>query len=153
MTGGDREALRAWLGLLGASNAIKKGVDARMRQQFGLSISRFDVLSALDRAGGEGLNAGSLSARLRVTEGNTTQVTARLIEAGLVRRGASPADGRVAMFHLTAKGKRVFAEMAEENRRWIADVFAELSPAQVSSLRRLLSALKPPKALKEEEAA
>jgi DNA-binding MarR family transcriptional regulator len=149
----DRESLRAWLDLLGASNAIKKGVDARMRQQFGLSISRFDVLAALDRAGDDGLTAGELSSRLRVTEGNTTQVTAPLIEASLVRRSSSPHDGRVAIFHLTAKGRRVFADMAEENRQWIAEAFSALSPAQVSGLRRLLSALKPPASLTEEEAA
>ncbi len=50
----DRDALRAWLALLGASNALKKSVDTRFRSRFGLSISRFDVLSALDRAGPEG---------------------------------------------------------------------------------------------------
>lgn len=153
MKSDDRDSLRAWLALLGASNAIKKGVDARMRQQFGLSISRFDVLAALDRAGEDGLTAGALSGHLRVTESNTTQVTTPLIEAGLVRRASSPIDRRVAFFHLTLKGRRLFAQMAEENRRWITDVFAGLSPAQIRSLRRLLGALRPPASLTEEEAA
>jgi DNA-binding MarR family transcriptional regulator len=149
----DRDSLRAWLALLSASSAIKKGVDARMRHLFGISISRFDVMAALDRVGEEGLTAGGLSDLLRVTEGNTTQVTAPLIEAGLVRRTPSMTDRRVAIFQLTPKGRRLFAQVAEENRRWIAGVFAGLTPAQVSTLRKLLGALRPPASLTDEEAA
>ena len=149
----DREALRAWLALLGASNAIKKGVDARLRQRFGLSISRFDVLAALDRAGEDGLTGGGLSQRLRVTEGNTTQVTAPLIEAGLVRRNVSPSDGRIAIFQLTKKGRALFARMADENRRWVAETFSPLTSAQIATLRGLLTSLAPPVARIEEDLA
>jgi DNA-binding MarR family transcriptional regulator len=147
----DKEPLRAWLDLLSATNAIKKGVDARLRLRFGVSISRFDVLAALAQAGDAGLTAGALTSRLRVTEGNTTQVTAPLIEGGLVRRLSSPQDGRVAILTLTKKGERLFAQMAAENRQWVADAFAALSPAQIASLRGLLGALQPPSsALKEK---
>lgn len=149
----DREAVRAWLDLLGVSTTIKKDVDARLRRGFGLSISRFDVLAALDRAGGDGLTAGTLSGRLRVTEGNTTQITGPLIEADLIRRTVSPTDGRVAIFQLSPKGRRVFARMAGENRRWIAETFAALAPAQIATLRRLLAALKPPCGSIEEKSA
>ena len=90
---------------------------------------------------------------IRSTEGNTTQVTAPLIEIGLVRRLASPHDGRVAIFTLTKKGERIFARMAAENRQWIADTFAALSPSQIAQLRRLLATLEPPGALSEEKTA
>ena len=147
----DREPLRAWLDLLAASNAIKKGVDARLRQRFGLSLSRFDIMAALDRADVEGLTAGALSARLKVTEGNTTQVTAPLIGAGLIRRSVSPADGRVAIFQLTKKGQRLFTQMAAQNRAWVSATFSALSPSEIAALRHLLAALDPPRL--EEEAA
>ena len=87
-----------------------------MRARFGLSISRFDVLAALDRAGDAGLTAGALTSHLKVTEGNTTQVTAPLIKDGLVRRTVSREDGRVAIFQLTRRGQRLFDEMAAINR-------------------------------------
>ena len=148
-----REPLRAWLDLLAASNAIKKGVDSRLKHRFGMSISRFDVLAALDRADDDGLTAGALSARLKVTEGNTTQVTSPLVEAGMIRRSVSPADGRVAIFQLTAKGRKLFAQMAAENRQWVAETFSALSPAQVTTLRKLLAALDPPSARPTEELA
>lgn len=146
----DRDALRAWLALLGTSNAIRKGVDARLRQRFGLSIARFDVLAALDRAGDAGLTAGGLTAWLKVTDGNTTQVTAPLVEAGLVERAADPVDRRVAIFRLSSEGKGLFAEMAAENRSWIDAAFAGLSSSDIASLRQLLGALRPP--LQEEAA-
>lgn len=147
--GDDREPLRAWLDLLTVSTAIKKDVDARLRERFGLSLSRFDVMAALDRAGGAGLSGKELSARLKVTEGNTTQVTAPLIADGLVRRSVSAEDGRVAIFQLTPKGARMFTHMAGANRRWIAAAFGALSPAETANLRRLLATLAAPSAQRQ----
>lgn len=144
MTQSERNALRAWLDLLTASNAIKKSIDTALRTQFGVSISRFDVLSALDRAGPEGLRAGDLSQRLMVTEGNTTQVMAPLIRDGLVKRISSREDGRVAIFRLTRKGEKLFEKMADEHRSWVSDAFTGLSQNELAMLRRLLGKLKLP---------
>jgi DNA-binding MarR family transcriptional regulator len=140
----DRESLRVWLALLAASNTLKKSVDTGLRNQFGVSISRFDVLAALERAGPEGLRAGALTRRLMATEGNTTQVTAPLIRDGLVKRTTSPEDKRVAIFSLTRKGEKLFAKMAEENRRWVASAFSNFSESQLATFRKLLGKLKPP---------
>lgn len=141
----DREAIRAWLALLSASRGLEKAIDAGFRNRFGHSISRFDVLSALDRAGPEGLRAGALTERLMVSDGATTQVTAPLIREGLVKRTADPRDGRAAIFSLTKKGVKIFADMAAEHRAWIDDAFASLTPAQLKTLRRLLSQIDPEK--------
>jgi DNA-binding MarR family transcriptional regulator len=140
----DRDALRAWLELLGAANELKKSIDARLRDAFGVSISRFDVLAALDRAHPGGLRAGDLSSRLRVTEGNTTQVTARLVRDGLVCRTMSQSDGRVAIFRLTRKGRRLFAEIAQRHRIWVAEAFSGLGAEQVATFRVLLEKLRLP---------
>lgn len=139
----NKEAVRAWLALLAASQGLKKAVDTGFRSRFGHSISRFDVLSALDRAGPEGLRAGALTERLMVSDGATTQVTAPLIREGFVKRAADPGDRRAAIFSLTKKGEKIFADMAAEHRAWIDDAFAQLSPAQMKSLRRLLSQISP----------
>ena len=138
MSGDAREAVRAWLALLGASRGIERAVDAGMRSQFGHSISRFDVMSALDRAGPDGLRAGALTEKLMVSDGATTQVTAPLIREGLVRRAADANDGRVAIFSLTKRGEKLFGQMAAEHRQWISEAFAALTPARMKTLRRLL---------------
>ena len=153
MTEKDRNALRAWLDLLNSSNTLKKSVDTGFRSQFGLSISRFDVLSALDRGGEDGMRAGDLSQRLMVTEGNTTQVTAPLIRDGLVKRSPSREDGRVAIFRLTRKGEKLFQKMADEHRQWVAEAFSGLSANEISTLRRILGKLNLPIEAKEKDAA
>jgi DNA-binding MarR family transcriptional regulator len=150
----DRDALRAWLELLAAAGGLKKFMDAKFRDRFGLSISRFDVLATLDRAYPEGLRAGELSQRLRVTEGNITQVAAPLIRDGLVRRTHSEEDGRVAILNLTKKGRNLFADMAEEHRLWVANAFSGLSGEQLQTLRLLLGRLRrPPGAQTRRDAA
>lgn len=137
-------ALRGWLSLLSAANNLKKTVDARLRAEFGLSISRFDVLAALERAGPQGLRAGALSQQLMVTEGNTTQVTAPLIRDGLVARRQDEQDGRAAIFGLTEKGEKLFADMAKAHRGWIEDAFSDFSPAQLEAFRWQLGNIKSP---------
>lgn len=139
MTESDLIALRAWLDLLTTSNAVKKSVDTTLRSQFGVSISRFDVLSTLERAEPDGLRAGDLSQRLMVTEGNTTQVTAPLIRDGLVKRTSSAEDRRVAIFRLTRKGAKLFEKMAGEHRRWIGAAFGGLSQNDMETLRLILA--------------
>ena len=153
MTEDDRDKLRAWLDLLAASNQLKKSIDTSFRSEFGISISRFDVMAALDRAGKEGLRAGDLSQRLMVSEGNTTQVTSPLIRDGLVTRTPCEKDGRVAIFRLSAQGQNMFNEMADEHRAWIHDAFADFSPSQLASLRRLLAKVKMPPHKEEDRSA
>ena len=141
---GSRDALRGWLDLLSISNGLKKAVDTEMRTLFGISISRFDVLAALERAGSEGLRAGALSQMLMVTEGNTTQVAAPLIRDGLVKKRADKGDARVAILSLTRKGEKLFAQMAEEHALCINDAFSALSKNDIATLRRLLNRITPP---------
>ncbi|NNE40842.1 MAG: MarR family transcriptional regulator [Marinicaulis sp.] len=140
----EADALRAWLGLLKASNSLKKSVDTNFRSDFGLSISRFDVLAALDRAPETGFRAGELSQLLMVTEGNTTQVTAPLIRDGLVKRTKADDDGRVAYFRLTSKGRKVFDRMAAQNRRHISNALADLSSEDLTTLRNILGKIRVP---------
>ncbi len=145
----DREATRAWLDLLRASNAIKKSVDTAFKAEFGLSLSRFDIMATLARSGERGLRAGELSQQLMVTEGNTTQVTAPLIRDGLVRRRTSPEDARVAIFTLTKKGERLFDRMAEAHHSWISSAFAGFTTPDLAALRHLLGRLAHPAAIVE----
>ncbi len=149
----ENDPLRSWLALLGTANGLKKTFDTRMRAEFGLSISRFDVLAALDRAGPDGLRAGALSQQLMVTEGNTTQVTAPLIRDRLVTRAADRQDGRAAIFKLTAKGEKTFAAIAAAHRQWVDSAFAALKPAELEQFRRMLGKINAAEPLANERAA
>ncbi|MEZ5897272.1 MAG: MarR family transcriptional regulator [Parvularculaceae bacterium] len=151
MTPAERNALRAWLDLLTASNAIKKEIDAKLRSEFGITISRFDVLSALDRVGPAGQRASDLSKMLLVTDGATTQVVAPLIRDGFVARTPCPNDGRAVILKLTKKGQRLFVRMARVHKQLIDEKFASLTPNQISTLRGLLSKIDLPHLAAQDE--
>ena len=136
-----RESLLAWLDLLRASNVIKKDVDARFREEFDQSISRFDALAALERADRSGLRAGALSRQLVVSEGNVTQLMSKLLRDGLVEKRDDDHDGRVVIYSLSGEGRRLFNRMARAHRQWIRDVFAGFSDAELIELRDLLHRL------------
>ncbi len=136
-----RESLLAWLDLLRASNVIKKDVDARFREEFDQSISRFDALAALERADRGGLRAGALSRQLVVSEGNVTQLMSKLLRDGLVEKRDDDHDGRVVIYSLSGEGRRLFNRMARAHRQWIRDVFTGFSDAELIELRDLLHRL------------
>lgn len=136
-----RQSLLAWLDLLRAANVIKKDIDARFQEAFAQSISRFDALAALERADCGALRAGALSRQLVVSEGNVTQLMSRLLRDGLVQRRDDERDGRIVIYALSDRGRRLFKRMARAHRRWIGDIFAGLSEAELTGLRELLRQL------------
>ena len=149
----DMKTLRTWLALLRASNTIKKDIDSKLRTQFGISISRFDILSALERGNRNGLRAGELSRQLFVSEGNTTQVIGKLIQEGLVLKRNDANDARVVIYSLSDEGEALFRKMAAEHRKWIGETFKELSEAELTALQDLLSQLPPFASNKEKDVA
>ncbi len=137
----DQDKLRAWIVLLGKSNVLKKIIDGRLKAQFGVSISRFDVLSALERGGENGLKAGELTRMLVVSDGNTTQVTNKLVRDGLVVRSIGKKDRRCVIYTLTRDGAGLFKTMADGNRGWIADAFSNFTDSDLELLIILLGKL------------
>jgi len=136
-----KPVLRLWIELLRASNAIKKDLDARLRAEFGQSLSRFDLLSALHRAGDKGLRAGDISDYLLVTDGATSQLSQPLVKDGLVQRSPCPDDRRSAIFTLTPQGCVLFERMAERHSIWVARRFEDLTDRQVTELIALVRAI------------
>src|SRR6202034_4695574 len=73
----------------------------------GLSIPAAATLASLERLGPQRLTV--LAAREGVTQPAMTQLISRLEESGLVRREASPEDGRVVLVVITDEGRAVLA--------------------------------------------
>ena len=139
----NTDALKSWISLLRASSAIKKDVDTMLRSAFDVSISRFDVLSALERGNRNGLRAGELSRQLFVSDGNTTQVMSKLINEGYVLKRTDKNDARAVLYSLSDEGKRLFDDMASVHSDWIQSIFGELTPAEMTILKSTLDRLKP----------
>jgi DNA-binding MarR family transcriptional regulator len=137
----SKRALRLWLRMLTCSTAIEQRIAARLRDDFGSTLPRFDLLAALDRAGDAGLTMGEASRMLMVSNGNVTGLAARLKADGLaeVMPGA---DRRVQRLRLTPDGQARFADMARAHERWIEALFADLAETEIEDLTRLLDRAK-----------
>ena len=138
---GDHSALRIWLRLLTCTQLIERRVRSGLREDFGTTLPRFDLMAQLERAPG-GLKMSELSRRLMVTGGNVTGLTDQLVEEGLVERLAEPADRRAFRIRLTRSGEKTFAEMARAHEQWVVELLAGLSGRERDELLKLLAKLK-----------
>ena len=133
--------LRLWLRLLSSTNLISTEVRRRLRTQFDVTLPRFDLLAQLDREK-EGLRLGELSKRMMVTNGNVTGLVERLMKEGLIRRESVDGDRRVGLVTLTRAGRAAFSRMAAAHELWLAELFADLAPADIDLLMKGLAAVK-----------
>ncbi|EKZ96210.1 MarR family transcriptional regulator [Cupriavidus sp. HMR-1] len=137
----EHEALRLWLRLLTCTNLIEGDIRSRLRQDFAVTLPRFDLMSQLDRHP-EGLKMGELSRRMMVTGGNVTGITDQLQQEGLVTREALPTDRRAYLIRLTPAGRAAFSSMARAHEGWIEQLFSGLAETDRRALFRLLGRLK-----------
>lgn len=139
---GDHESeLRLWLRLLTCTTLIEGEIRRRLRQEFDVTLPRFDLMAQLDKAP-NGMTLGELSQRMMVSNGNVTGLSERLVSAGLLDRRQSPNDRRAQLVSLTPEGRRAFRAMARAHEGWIAEIFSELTSADVDALMRLLARTK-----------
>ncbi|WP_138378847.1 MarR family winged helix-turn-helix transcriptional regulator [Luteithermobacter gelatinilyticus] len=140
-TDSSKKRLGLWLRLITDSTMIEKEVRGRFRNEFGVTLPRFDLMSALYRAPG-GLTMGELSKQLLVSNGNVTGVVERLQKEGLVKRWVLPTDRRIYSVGLTPKGRTVFKEMADRHEGWINEILGDLDDDQVDRILHDLDVLK-----------
>ena len=91
-----------------------------------------------------GLEQARLAYEVGIDRTTLANVVARLEGRGVLKRGASPTDGRVRLVKLTAKGKRLLDKMREAVRRAHERTIDALPPKErklfVELLRRLVDA-------------
>ena len=138
---GDHRALRIWLRLLTCTQLVEQAVRSRLRERFGTTLPRFDLMAQLERHP-EGLKMNELSRLLMVTGGNITAIVDQLASEGLVERLAEPADRRAFRVRLTRSGEKTFGEMARAHEEWIIELLAGLSRREHDELLKLLAKVK-----------
>ena len=134
-------SLRLWLRLLSATTRIEDTIRQRLREQFGITLPRFDLMAQLEREP-EGLSMGELSRRMMVTGGNVTAIVDQLEKEQLVQRQNLPGDRRAWRVSLTPEGRQAFAAMAQAHEGWVVELFSPLSERQQAQLHKLLGTLK-----------
>lgn len=136
-----KDELRLWLRLFSCKMLIESEIRRRLRDNFDITLPRFDLMAQLDKAPA-GMKLGELSQRLMVSNGNITGLVDRLVAQGLLDRQAAPNDRRAQLVKLTAEGRRSFRTMAAAHENWIAEIFADLSPGEQETLMRILGKAK-----------
>ncbi|MGE3690051.1 MAG: MarR family winged helix-turn-helix transcriptional regulator [Novosphingobium sp.] len=140
-SGHSKQALRLWLRLLTCSNEIEKLIRNNLSREFGTTLPRFDILSALDR-NPEGLTMGALSKFLMVSNGNVTGLVDRLMQEGLVDREAMEHDRRTYKVTMTPAGENAFRSMAARHEEWLDDMLEDLPNEDIEHLLALLNRLR-----------
>jgi DNA-binding MarR family transcriptional regulator len=138
---GDHSALRIWLRLLTCTQLIERRVRSGLREEFGTTLPRFDLMAQLERHR-DGLKMNELSRMLMVTGGNVTTIVDQLEKEGLVERLDEPDDRRAFRIRLTRVGDKSFAEMARAHEQWVVELLSGLSRREHDELLKLLAKLK-----------
>lgn len=134
-------SLRLWLRLLSCTSFIEDIVRQNLREQFDISLPRFDLMAQLEHHR-DGLTMGELSRRMMVSGGNITAIVDQLEKEQLVQRQVALADRRSFKVLLTPLGRKSFSQMAIAHEQWVIEIFSELSDQHQKQLANILGNLK-----------
>lgn len=138
---GHKNELRLWLRLLTCTTLVETEIRRRLREQFDVTLPRFDLMAQLQRAP-QGMTLGEMSKRMMVSNGNVTGLVERLVESGHLEREALATDRRVQVVRLAESGRKDFEVMASAHEAWVAELFERLEPQEIEDLLRLLGKVK-----------
>jgi DNA-binding MarR family transcriptional regulator len=105
----------------------------------GISLTSAATLATLERSGPRRLTV--LAVQEGVTQPAMTQLIGRLQDAGLVRREADPADGRVVQVSLTDQGRDLLARRRAVRAERLATILDQISPEHRAALGAALPAI------------
>ncbi len=121
--------------------ASSRGLHAARLRATGLDITRteFRFLSRLDELGP--ISVSELASRLDVSQPTASRTLRRLEDAQLVSRQSHESDGRVIVYAIAAKGRRVRRRMMEFMYSQLAGALGPMPDARRAMLADLLDEL------------
>ncbi|TJZ88874.1 MarR family transcriptional regulator [Paracoccus gahaiensis] len=136
----SKARLRLWLRMLKSTRGVEAELRERLRQEFGSTLPRFDVMAALSRYEA-GLKMSALSGVLRVSNGNVTGIVDRLADDGIVVRVQVPGDRRATLVRLTRKGQEEFTRQAAAHELWIDELLGDFDEPEATNLAGCFDAI------------
>ncbi|MGF7122514.1 MarR family winged helix-turn-helix transcriptional regulator [Rhodococcus sp. AG1013] len=138
--GAVADGMAAVTSLMRAQQIMMARVEKALKP-FGLTFSRYELLTLLTFTRSGALPMAKASARLQVHPTSVTNAVDRLEDAGLVRRVPHPTDRRATLVEISDEGRDLALRATEALN---AQVFAEpgLAPEQLDSLIRVLTELR-----------
>jgi DNA-binding MarR family transcriptional regulator len=99
----DRDVSRAAVAILKADSRVGQALE-RALMQAGLTVPQFNVLMELAATEGAALPLYELNSRLINTAPNTSWLSSKMVDAGLVTKTKNANDSRVVILALTERG-------------------------------------------------
>jgi len=101
---------------------------------------QFDIIATLGNT--QGMSFKELGDRTLITKGTLTGVVDRLAAKNIVRRTASPSDGRSQIVQLTPEGEALFSKAFPAHIEHVGRAFNNLSQAELDNTEAALSRLR-----------
>lgn len=124
------------------SNTVSLAIAREYEDRFQLSITEWRVVAVLGRY--DGLSAREVAERTAMDKVAVSRAVAALMKDGRVRRATAAHDKRQSVLSLTAKGRKVHAEVAplalQHEQRLLAHLDAEEQAWLARILEKLLQA-------------
>ncbi|MFC8143533.1 MarR family winged helix-turn-helix transcriptional regulator [Streptomyces paradoxus] len=118
------------------------GIEGRLKAEYGLALTSFEVLHLLLRRPGPRIQ--DIAEEFSITVGGTSKVVDRLEAAGLCKRRANPNDRRSSVVELTPEGRKLVEGalhvFEEELELRIGSVIPERSVREVTAVLSRLRA-------------
>jgi DNA-binding MarR family transcriptional regulator len=116
-------------------------IDARLRAEFDLPLSRFEPMQIIGRRGACRVN--DIAEELVITVGGTSKLVDRIQAAGHCRRRSNPHDGRSSIIELTAAGRRLLNAATQTFEAELAErLEAAVSPHALQQFSHTLTRLR-----------
>jgi MarR family 2-MHQ and catechol resistance regulon transcriptional repressor len=125
----------AWMRLMRVYRQVSRAAFCPLRAA-GLTTSQFAVIAKIGTS--EGIAQQELAGSLSVTQGNASQLLAKLEARGLVIRQQV---GRSNRLSLSERGRRLYEEVVPAHEARISEQFAVLSTSERNQLLGLLQKL------------
>ncbi len=133
--------MMAWVSLVHAGSWLPAQLSAYLEDELGISLPEQDLLSQLDKAGGQ-IGMSELADRLFLSKPGMTRMVDRLERKQLIRRVRSDRDRRSVSAKLTRKGANTLRRSRALLVPWVEKHFAShLGARDVRALDRALSNL------------
>ena len=124
--------------IIGNSSRLTQEINRRMKQEFALSLAKYEVLLAIQRAEGGEITMSNLSRELLVSNANMTGMTTRLQADGLVEKKSLPSDRRIYSVALTDEGRDRLEKSNEKHGIWIRELLACVDGDEVDFMNGFL---------------
>ena len=121
------------------SNRVSQDIARLYAERFGLGITQWRILAVLGRY--PDLSATEVAERTAMDKVAVSRAVASLLDAGLLRRRAHGADRRRSVLELSARGYRIYDEVAPLALAFEQRLLAGLSPDERRTLLALFDKL------------